>query len=61
MKIKVHTFMSDGQDGSATVRCFPTEEAAQAAEDQELEDCGQIFNEAVGWIILETDDFEVLE
>ena len=58
MKIRIHTFMSDGQDGSATVRCYRTYKEAQDAEDQEMECCGQIFCEAVSQMIIDTDDFE---
>ena len=61
MKIKIYTFISDGQDGTADVKYFPTADEAQAAEDEELKQCGQTFMDATGFVIIDTNDFETVE
>lgn len=60
MKIRVWYFVSDGGDGSVYVHHYATEAEATAAAEQELDEYGQVLDEAVGYLDVEVADMEVV-
>jgi hypothetical protein len=60
-KIRVWLHVRDGGDGSASASPYPTEKEAQDAANEEFDTYGQSLNDNVGSMIINTEDYEVVE
>lgn len=58
MKIKVYYCVIDCGDGSYYPAFYATREEAEAREQEELEEVGHVPCEAVGWDMIDVEDYE---